>query len=185
LGRIQTVCDRDSLKVPQIDLMGKVAVQKRDTEVCTSVVMQLCLILGARLDKLVVKSNNVVKVKGAGNELCSRWTTWKDLDQRYQLEHAILKYVLAAREVAGHGNCNNITLACDAHDGCGKKLFNTVIVFNGNVAVMAPPQARHGPVGTLCLLWIAPPRPDPVRVCRRFPLVRNHPSLTGARFFVS
>ena len=34
----------------------------------------------------------------------------------------------------------NIVIACDAHDGCGKKLFNIVIGLSNNVAMVACPQ---------------------------------------------
>ena len=49
-----------------------------------------------------------------------------------------LRYVMSTRE-ASVGQ-NTFVLACDAHDGCGRKLFNTIGLFNG-VAFVAPPQA--------------------------------------------
>jgi hypothetical protein len=116
---------------------------KKDNDVAISMVSQLCVCLAKGFEDAVVKANNGKKSPKelAGGELDCKWTTWKDYDQGYQMEHQLLRYVLAGRETALHQR--RFVLACDAHDGCGKKLFNTVIGLPCNVTIIAPPQVVY------------------------------------------
>lgn len=126
------------------NLIGHLLVATRDKAAAVSFAAQLCIGIATRVELALLSSNNCheqrVGSSGAAGELLSRWTTWKDLEGGYQLDHHLVRYVLAGREASLQ--CSTFVVACDAHDGCGKKLFNIVIGLPNNVAIVAPPQAR-------------------------------------------
>lgn len=124
-------------------LLGHLMGAPRDKPVAAAFVAQICICLARIVETKVVSLNNKKAASSAPGQpkMGAKWTSWADLQTGYQLEHHLVRYVLASREVSM--NFKTFVMACDAHDGCGKKLFNSVICCPDNVAILGPPQAQH------------------------------------------
>ena len=68
-----------------------------------------------------------------------RYYLLQDAEHDYQQENMVFRYVNACREFSlVH---NNFIISTDAHDGCGKKLQNTLVSTIGKLW-LSPPQAH-------------------------------------------
>ena len=111
-------------------LAAKLLANQTDKTIADSTIGQLSCFIGARVDTLIMVANIG---KGWTHDPepfqkwlgCSRYVKYKDLAEGYQMEHMMLKYMLGCREAIKHKS--HIVMSSDAHDGCGRKFFNSVI----------------------------------------------------------
>jgi hypothetical protein len=77
-----------------------------------------------------------------GNYEDATWSStfrgWEDVETRHALDHLLLRATLTGGVL--YDKCLSWVVASDAHDGCGKKLFNSVMTNAANLAIVGCPQ---------------------------------------------
>jgi hypothetical protein len=125
--------------VPWVDLLACLVGAINDRAIADAFLAQVVFLLATALERHFTRQGKGAGVVDGEADGGTAWATRETARWSYELENLCVRYVAAANETFLHAR--HVSVAVDAHNGCGKKLLNAVVATPTGVLALAPPQA--------------------------------------------